>query len=85
MSKPLVPDDLWCATAPLLPPEQPKRWGGRPRVLWFVNRQRYFDNLDGTEYGLRDLLAASFQGVDGRVQGTVAVFAARRPRGTDGP
>jgi len=32
MAKPLVPDDLWAAVAPLLPPERPKPKGGRPRV-----------------------------------------------------
>ena len=31
MSKPLVPDDLWAALEPLLPPELPKPRGGRPR------------------------------------------------------
>jgi transposase len=31
MSKPLVTDDLWAALEPLLPPEQPKPRGGRPR------------------------------------------------------
>ena len=32
MQTPLVPDDLWAAVAPLLPPEPPKPKGGRPRV-----------------------------------------------------
>ena len=32
MTTPLVPDDLWDAIAPLLPPEPPKPKGGRPRV-----------------------------------------------------
>lgn len=52
-------------------------------VLWFVNRQHYFDNLGDTEQGLRDLLMASFREVDIRVQGAVAVFAARHPRDTE--
>ena len=32
MAKPLVPDDLWAAIAPLLPPEPPKPKGGRPPI-----------------------------------------------------
>ncbi len=32
MARPLVPDDLWAAIAPLLPPEAPKPKGGRPRL-----------------------------------------------------
>ncbi len=32
MARPLVPDDLWAAIAPLLPPEPPKPKGGRPRL-----------------------------------------------------
>jgi transposase len=32
MAAPLVPNDLWAAIAPLLPPEAPRPKGGRPRV-----------------------------------------------------
>ena len=32
MARPLVPDDLWAAMEPLLPPEPPKPKGGRPRL-----------------------------------------------------
>ncbi len=32
MARALVPDDLWAAIAPLLPPEPPKPKGGRPRL-----------------------------------------------------
>ena len=32
MARVLVPDDLWAAIAPLLPPEAPKPKGGRPRL-----------------------------------------------------
>ncbi|PIK73969.1 IS5 family transposase [Methylobacterium frigidaeris] len=32
MARPLLPDDLWAAIAPLLPPHPPRPKGGRPRV-----------------------------------------------------
>jgi transposase len=32
MARPLVPDDLWVAIAPLLPPARPKPKGGRPPI-----------------------------------------------------
>ena len=32
MATPLVPDELWAVVEPLLPPEQPKPKGGRPRI-----------------------------------------------------
>lgn len=32
MAAPVVPDDLWAAISPLLPPEPPKPKGNRPRV-----------------------------------------------------
>src|SRR5512147_706219 len=32
MAKPLIPEDLWKAIEPLLPPEPPKPKGGRPRL-----------------------------------------------------
>ena len=32
MSKPVVSDALWSVVRPLLPPEQPKPKGGRPRI-----------------------------------------------------
>jgi len=32
MAAPLVPDDLWAAVSPLLPPEPRKPRGGRPRA-----------------------------------------------------
>ena len=32
MARPLVPDDLWVAIAPLLPPARPRPKGGRPPI-----------------------------------------------------
>ena len=32
MARPLVPDDLWAAIEPLLPPARPKPQGGRPPI-----------------------------------------------------
>jgi transposase len=32
MARPLVPDDLWAAIEPLLPPARPKPKGGRPPI-----------------------------------------------------
>ena len=32
MARPLVPDDLWAAVAPLLPPPRPRPKGGRPPI-----------------------------------------------------
>jgi transposase len=32
MARPLVPDDLWAAVEPLLPPARPKPRGGRPAI-----------------------------------------------------
>jgi len=50
------------------------------RYLSFFNWQGGFDNLDDTEDGLREILAASFEQVDLEVIGSIAVFAARSPR-----
>lgn len=44
------------------------------------NRQGGFDNLDDTEEGLREILAASFEQVELHAVGSAALFAARNPR-----
>jgi SAM-dependent methyltransferase len=49
-------------------------------MLSVFNRQGGFDNLDDTEDGLRGILDASFQQVELETIGSVAVFAASRPR-----
>ena len=49
------------------------------RYLAAFNRQGGFDNLDDTEEGLRDILAASFDQVDLEVVGSMAIFTATNP------
>jgi SAM-dependent methyltransferase len=46
------------------------------------NRRGVFDNLDDTEEGLREILAASFEQVELETIGSMAVFAATGPRPT---
>ena len=54
------------------------------RVLTAFNRRGAFDNLDDTEEGLRQMLAASFERVEMETIGSIAIFAATNPR-TLGP
>jgi hypothetical protein len=61
-------------------------------VSWFIwqcptsgrwtpsNRRGAFDNLDDTEEGLHDILAALFKGVEFETIGSIAVVTARDPR-----
>jgi len=46
------------------------------------NRRGTFDNLDDTEEGLREILGASFEGVDLETVGSFAIFTATNPRPT---
>ncbi|MFI5261106.1 MAG: class I SAM-dependent methyltransferase [Candidatus Limnocylindrales bacterium] len=57
----------------------PQTWLSR-RVLDAFNRRGAFDNLDDREEGLRGILAASFEQVDLETIGSMAIFAATRPR-----
>jgi SAM-dependent methyltransferase len=57
----------------------PQTWLSR-RVLAAFNRRGAFDNLDDTEEGLREILAASFEHVELETVGSVAIFAATTPR-----
>jgi ubiquinone/menaquinone biosynthesis C-methylase UbiE len=57
----------------------PHSWLAR-RVLGAFNRRGAFDNLDDTEEGLREILAASFERVEPKVIGSIAVFSATYPR-----
>ena len=50
------------------------------RVLDVFNWQGGFDNLDDSEEGLGEILAASFEHVDIETIGSVAIFAAANPR-----
>jgi SAM-dependent methyltransferase len=52
------------------------------RVLAAFNRRGAFDNLDDTEAGLRETLAASFEHVELETIGSIVVFAATNPRRT---
>ncbi|HEY3334942.1 MAG TPA: class I SAM-dependent methyltransferase [Candidatus Limnocylindrales bacterium] len=54
-------------------------WAAR-RMLAAFNREGGFDNLADTEDGLREILEASFERVDIDIVGSVALFAATRPR-----
>jgi len=54
-------------------------WPAR-RMLAAFNRQGGFDNLDDTEEGLHEILAASFEHVDLETVGSAAIFAATGPR-----
>ena len=56
-------------------------WQGR-RVLSAFNRRGAFGNLDDTEEGLREIVAASFEHVELYTVGSVAIFSARGPRTT---
>lgn len=50
------------------------------RVLGAFNRRGAFDNLDDSEGGLREILAASFESVEMETFRSVVVFAASNPR-----
>jgi SAM-dependent methyltransferase len=49
-------------------------------MLAAFNRQGGFDNLDDTEDGIGEMLAGSFERVEIETIGSLAVFAAMRPR-----
>lgn len=53
-------------------------WQGR-KVLSAFNRRGAFGNLDDSEDGLREILAASFEHVELKTAGAVAIFVARNP------
>jgi SAM-dependent methyltransferase len=57
----------------------PQTWLSR-RVLTAFNRRGAFDNLDDTEEGLLEILAASFVHVELETVGSVAIFSATNRR-----
>jgi SAM-dependent methyltransferase len=57
----------------------PQTWLSR-RVLDAFNRRAAFDNLNDSEEGLGEILAASFEHVELETVGSVAIFAATNPR-----
>jgi SAM-dependent methyltransferase len=52
------------------------------RVLDAFNRRGSFDNLSDSEEGLGEILAASFEEVELEIVGSIAIFAATKPRAT---
>jgi SAM-dependent methyltransferase len=50
------------------------------RVLNAFNRRGSFDNLSDSEEGLGEILAASFEEVELEIVGSIAIFAATKPR-----
>jgi hypothetical protein len=50
------------------------------RVLSAFNRRGAFDNLDDSEEGLREMLGASFDRVELKTVGSIAIFSATGPR-----
>jgi SAM-dependent methyltransferase len=59
----------------------PQTWLSR-RMLDRFNRRGAFDNRDDTEEGLREILAGSFEHVELETVGSIAIFAATKPRST---
>jgi SAM-dependent methyltransferase len=53
------------------------------RVLSAFNWRGAFDNLDDTEEGIREILAASFEEVVLETVGSAAIFSARGPRAAE--
>jgi SAM-dependent methyltransferase len=51
--------------------------------LWAFNRRGAFGNIDDTEDGLRDILGRSFDNVEVKTVGGIAVFVAGKPHGAD--
>ena len=49
-------------------------------ILKTINRRGTFDNLGDTEEGLREILEASFEQVKLETLGSMAIFAATKPR-----
>jgi SAM-dependent methyltransferase len=49
-------------------------------VLRAFNRRGAFDNLEDSEASVRGMLAASFERIELEQVGSIAIFAARRPR-----
>lgn len=62
-----------------------RHWWLARRVLTVFNWRGAFDNLDDSEEGLRQILAASFEHVELETVGSAAIFAASGPRQTQNP
>jgi SAM-dependent methyltransferase len=65
--------------ASILGTSGPQTWLSR-RALAANNRRGIFDNLEDTQDGLGEILAASFEQVELETVGSMAIFAATNPR-----
>jgi SAM-dependent methyltransferase len=65
--------------ASILGSSGPHTWLAR-KMLDANNRRGVFDNLGDTEEGLAEILAASFEQVELETVGSMAIFAASKPR-----
>lgn len=74
----LAPDGVLFGASVLGTPGR-HTWAAQ-RMLAAYNRQGGFDNLDDTEAGLGEILAASFEHVELETVGSIAIFAATNPR-----
>lgn len=74
----LAPDGVLFGSTVLGTPQLHTRLS-RP-VLRYVNQRGIFDNLADTEVSVRGFLSEAFEAVELDVHGSVAVFAAARPR-----
>jgi SAM-dependent methyltransferase len=74
----LAPDGVFFG-ASVLGRSGPHTWLGQ-QVLTVFNRRGAFDNLEDSEDGLREILAASFERVEIETVASIVIFSASNPR-----